>query len=85
MYKIKVSSDQEYEIGLIQGGVFQAYRYPKLGVSTPEDWRYIVKYYTDADMNRFRKPGSIIDPNGNEIKWETFVPLLDRAVMIDHP
>jgi hypothetical protein len=85
MYKIKVSSDQEYDIGMIQGGVFQAYRYPDLGVNSTADWRYVVKYYTDPDLSRFRKPGTIIDPNGNPVKTEEFLPLLDRAVMINHP
>jgi hypothetical protein len=84
-YVLWVTKEQSFEIGMIQGGVFQAYQYPDLGITTNADWRHVIKAHTDPDLNRLRSPGKVLDPNGAPVPMEEMIELVKNAQMIPRP
>jgi hypothetical protein len=84
-YVLWTDKEHSFELGIIQGGVFQCYQYPELGVTTAADWKHLVRAHLDKDLNKFRHPGKVLDPNGNQTPMDEMMRLLDRAVMIPRP
>ena len=90
MYKLILGPDktQQYEIGLLQGPVFNLYRYPDLGINTTKDWEHLFKTYTDPKLVKFHKTkGQIINEETGRIF--TFKEIMDLInighQMIDRP
>jgi hypothetical protein len=81
-YVLWTDNEHKYELGIIQAGVFQAYQYPELGITTPADWKHLVRAHLDKDLNKYRHPGKVLDPNNGPVSMEEMFALLDHAVMI---